>query len=209
MSKLRPVSILATALLALVTTACSNTLIYGERTSFSLGIDINDSIATPLNVNMGFNRSVAGLVPPTKRPETGNEVNGEAANMFSGFDLRYTKGETNALSGKLMVKTQFASGASAVEVSNSPALAALITGKPLGVDSKALTDRKLEVASALDSLAGSNEGGAKRLAARYAGGQPNDTASNAVVSLKIWLRSADESSVEKLADDIKLMGGTL
>lgn len=103
-------------LLALGLGACENTLIYGERTGFNLAISVNDDPATPLTVNAGFERSVAGLVPPveTSKDSGGeNQAVGEAVNMFSGFKLLYTEDKTSVFGGTLTIRTQFASGAAA------------------------------------------------------------------------------------------------
>ncbi len=188
----------AVTLLSLgLTTACGNTLVYGERTSLSLGIDVNTNVATPLNVNMGFNRTVAGLVPPTKKPD-GSQVNGEAANMFSGFDLRYANAETRALGGKLTVKTQFASGESAIEISKAPSIAALIAGRPLAVETPEQMVRKTATIDRIKRLAAANPDGAMTLSSLFAPTMPVTSAADAIGNLAGVVTEADDTTMSRL-----------
>lgn len=108
-------------LAGLLVGACENSLIYGERTGFNLAIQVNDDPATPLNVNAGFQRTVAALVPPTQESQEDNGrkiARGEAVNMFSGFRLEYIEGETTVFGGTLTIRTQFASGAAAKNIAS-------------------------------------------------------------------------------------------
>src|SRR5215472_17167202 len=50
--------------IALVLTGCGHTLVFAEQTGFNLSIIAKSSEATPLNVNIGLDRTVASLVPP-------------------------------------------------------------------------------------------------------------------------------------------------
>jgi len=88
-------------------------LIYGERTGFNLSIHVNDDPTSPLRVNAGLERSVAASVPPT---QSSGQSNGEAVNLFSSFELFYTEDPKSAFNETLTVRTQFASGAAALEI---------------------------------------------------------------------------------------------
>ncbi|HEY7608214.1 MAG TPA: hypothetical protein VIF14_03200, partial [Alphaproteobacteria bacterium] len=105
---------------------CTDTLFFAERSSFKLGIHVNDNPVTPLQVNAGAKRTVIALAPPLAVRKEGNRDRpvGEAVNLFSGFDLQYDKPETWAspFTGTLTIKTQFASGAAAVALADKPAV---------------------------------------------------------------------------------------
>src|SRR5262245_21610096 len=74
---------------------CTNTLVFGERTSFNLAIHVNDNPITPLQVNAGLKRAVAGIVPPNDVEKAENQAVpvGEAVSLFSGFNLGYERPE--------------------------------------------------------------------------------------------------------------------
>jgi hypothetical protein len=81
--------------------ACSDALVYGESTNFSLAsVKFNDNVARPFSVNVGLDRTVAALVPPMG---TGDE----SANLIAGFRLT---DDSNAPFGTKTITTTFASG---------------------------------------------------------------------------------------------------
>lgn len=99
----------------LILPGCGNTLIFAERASFKLGVQVNDNPVTPVEVNAGLKRSVIALVPPSEglvESDKSQEAKGEAVNLVSGFNLRYDPSETK-LFGKLTIRSQFASGQAA------------------------------------------------------------------------------------------------
>ena len=68
---------------ALALGGCSNALIYGESTNFSLAsLKLNDSVAEPISVNSGLERTVAALAPAGEKDD--------AVNMVAGFALDHS-----------------------------------------------------------------------------------------------------------------------
>lgn len=125
----RMARVLIAGLCAATLAACGDTLVYGERTGFNLAVEVNQDPSTPVNVNLGLHRTVVGVVPPvdTESEEQQGESrpSGEAVSMISGFDLS-NEDKTNQLDPELQIRTQFASGEAAVEVSgNDLAVAAI------------------------------------------------------------------------------------
>jgi hypothetical protein len=69
----------------------------------------------PLSVNIGLDRKVASLVPPTRENTPEGTVDGEGVNMFAGFKAAYDPGvdanqKLQPFAGDLRIRTQFASG---------------------------------------------------------------------------------------------------
>lgn len=103
---------------------CQNTLIFAERSSFKIGIHVNDNAVTPVEINAGFKRTVVALVPPSDDPdktEAGDRPHGEATNLVSGFALSYTTTPGDWFNEKLTIKSQFASGGAALIVTDDTA----------------------------------------------------------------------------------------
>src|SRR5215471_14007825 len=86
---------------------------------FQLSIIAKPSEATPLNVNIGLDRTVASLVPPIHDNTPQGRVDGEGVNMFAGFRANYDPG-TQPLAGDLRIRTQFASGQAATMIAGDP-----------------------------------------------------------------------------------------
>lgn len=115
-SKVVQTLLLASSILAL--SACSNALMYGEGTNFSLAtVHLNDDPATPIRIVSGLDRTVAALAP---RKAEGKEV----VNMVSDFDLKHPG--SNPFTDTLSINTEFASGAAAMEAAGKPDVAAKI-----------------------------------------------------------------------------------
>ncbi len=104
---------------------CQNTLVYGEKTAFSMAIHLNDNPQTPVEVNMGLKRHVGEVAPPVAtQEEAGKDVAvGESASSLSGFRLRYEENPNNILLGDLYIRTQFATGIAATILAGDPAQA--------------------------------------------------------------------------------------
>jgi hypothetical protein len=103
---------------------CTDTLYYGERSSFKLAIHVNDNPVTPLQVNAGVKRTVVAIAPPrgTRTQQGQQRPDGESVNLFSGFDLQYDAPQSWAspFSGTVTIKAQFASGAAASIIARNP-----------------------------------------------------------------------------------------
>jgi hypothetical protein len=105
--------------IALVLTGCGHTLVFAEQTGFNLSIIAKSSEATPLNVNLGLDRSVGSVVPPIHENTAQGLVDGEGVNMFAGFAAQYDSA-TQPLAGNLRIRTQFASGQAALAITGDP-----------------------------------------------------------------------------------------
>ena len=99
---------------------CSNHLIFSERTSFNLAIDVNTDPAVPLKVNIGFDRTIVAMVPPRHETTTelgvGTVADDEAVSLISTFDLHYEDALPIRIFGDLSIKTGFASGQAAINL---------------------------------------------------------------------------------------------
>jgi len=105
--------------ITLVLTGCGRTLVFAEQTGFNLSIVVKSSEATPLNVNIGLDRTVASLVPPIHDNTPQGRVDGEGVNMFAGFAAHYDSA-TQPLAGNLRIRTQFASGEASTVIAEDP-----------------------------------------------------------------------------------------
>ena len=105
---------------------CSNTLIYGEQSGFNLSVKVDPKQSSPIKVNAGLERTVVTNAPP-KETDNG-EAKGEAASMFSNFNLLYDE-ETGPLQGKLTIQTRFASGGAALAIADDPDLVEKVVAK--------------------------------------------------------------------------------
>lgn len=106
-------------------TGCGHTLVFGEQTGFNLSIIAKSSDATPLNVNIGLDRTVASVVPPIHENTPQGAVDGEGVNMFAEFKAAYDPGigannTPQPFAGNLRIRTQFASGQAALAVAGNP-----------------------------------------------------------------------------------------
>lgn len=125
--------IAAAIIMAAALNGCSDALVFGEKSGFNLAINVNDDPSTPIHVNAGFERKVGTVVPPlevTKDDKGHSAASGEAVSLFSGFQLKYDEpGIPTPFSGKLTIRTQFASGLAAQDISNNQAMVAkVVTG---------------------------------------------------------------------------------
>ena len=125
-TKHRPRSIVLVCVgaLSLPLSGCSNALIYGEGTNFSLTtLRLNDDAATPVRIVSGLDRTVAAVVP--RRNHDGG---GDAVNMSALFDLKHEKlhGFLGVFSDTLKITSEFAAGAAAIKLipqsTNNPQL---------------------------------------------------------------------------------------
>lgn len=186
---------------------CSDALIYGERTSFSLAaIHINDSAGEPASIQSGFRQSVMTMAPPTEGLMKGR-AQGDAVSMLSGFELEYgTTGAdiaTEVFSGTLTIQTQFASGLAAIKVAAKPeaALALMGYGK-LAVNPQELQDRKVKAATFIKNLADQ----AKLDAIAHAVGRPDGLQAQA--SIVETIAAADLTRFNAIAQRIEILTGS-
>ena len=107
---------------------CGRTLAFVERDGVNLAIRVNASSSPPIEVNFGLNRTIATIVPPAG--ESGGQPKGDAVSMFAGFQVDNTTDPAKPLQADLQVYTQFASGAAAISVADSPPLVASIVKTP-------------------------------------------------------------------------------
>lgn len=105
---------------------CGRTLVFAERDGINLAIRANASSTPPIEVNFGLDRTIATIVPPVA--ESRGHPSGEGVNMFAGFQVEQpTSPDLNKPIGvDVKIDTQFASGAAAKNVSDSPPLVARI-----------------------------------------------------------------------------------
>lgn len=123
----RAATALALAALALLP-GCGRTLVFGERDAVDLSIRATSTGSPPLEVNVGIDRRVASIVPPRQDPAApaasdthrASRTTGEAINMFSGFRVAYAPATAPQVFGRTQIRTQFASGAAAVEIAGTP-----------------------------------------------------------------------------------------
>lgn len=196
---------LAAALLPLMAVACSDAMVYGERTSFDLAIGVNEAIALPVSVNAGFHRTAAGLIPP--RGGAGEDAGGtaapegEAVSMISGFRLEHEDDPAAALGGKLTIKTQFASGAAAIDVSKEPRIAARIAQlQPLGAVDPEVSQRQRKAAELLRRMKAEKPDQVMRMAA--ARGKSAATPEQAYRNLSREIASSDAQGMESIERDL-------
>ncbi len=115
-------------LLPLLLGGCENNLIFMERSGFNLAIDVNENPVTPVHVNAGMMRSIVALVPGRA-----NDNSGEAVSLISGYDLAYEDKAGGFFNDKLVIRSQFASGAAANKIAESPDIAKKIVNPTLTV----------------------------------------------------------------------------
>ncbi len=121
----RVMTLLAVGSAATSIGGCGRTLVFAESDGVNLAIRANASSETPVEVNFGLNRTVGTIVPPAGQKKGGRESDGEAVNMFAGFEVNANV-EVGKIEADLTVDTQFASGAAAKAVSGNPAVVARI-----------------------------------------------------------------------------------
>jgi hypothetical protein len=100
---------------------CSNYLIFSERTSFNLAIDVNTDPAVPLKVNAGFDRIIVAMVPSrheTTTEHVGTAADDEAVSLISTFNLNYEDTLPTHIFGNLFITTGFASGQAAINLAS-------------------------------------------------------------------------------------------
>ena len=123
--------IVIAAIFSSALSGCGDTLHFAERDSFKLGIHVADNPVLPLQVTAGVKRTAVVIAPPkggvVKDGSGRSRAEGDAVNMFSGFDIKYEK-QSSPFGGKLGIKTQFASGKAAIAIATSPDLAEAVMG---------------------------------------------------------------------------------
>ncbi len=135
---MRSAAVCAMAIVAGSLAACSDALVFGDRTSIEVAsVRLNDDVAEPIRVNIGFDRqlvtnapALGGTVERTDADgRTKTAASGEAINLFSSFFAEVGPemigGEERNL---LKVHTRFASGAAAVEIAGEPPVVARVLG---------------------------------------------------------------------------------
>lgn len=120
------------ALVSVALSACTDALVFSESAGFNLSIGVNEEPSTPLQLNAGLERTVLAFAPPVGENTTvagKKQVNGEAVSLFSGFRLSddHASEVTNALAGRLTIRTQFASGMAAQAVAGKVQVVKAIT----------------------------------------------------------------------------------
>jgi len=123
----QPAALLSLALLTLALGGCGKTLVFGERSGVNIALRFDTDRPPPVEVNIGLERRVGTIVPPTRYARN-NEPSGDAVSMFSGFQVESfdepisipTASVPTSAAGPfnvdVLIGTQFASGAAAVEI---------------------------------------------------------------------------------------------
>jgi len=153
--------------ITLMLTGCGRTLVFAEQTGFNLSIIAKSSEATPLNVNIGLDRTVASLVPPIHENTPQGMVDGEGVNMLAGFKAAYDREigvnqGAHPFSGDLRIRTQFASGQAAWLIAGNPSAVLQVvnvSGVPLFtavVVDEATENRKVAINQYIRGLATSD-----------------------------------------------------
>jgi hypothetical protein len=98
--------------------ACEQTMVFGEKTGFNLGVAVDTAKSSPIEINTGFRRQIVGIIPASEQ-RTGDVAKGEATNMISRFEMAQTannkSGEDfNAFDRQIVMSSAFASGKAAV-----------------------------------------------------------------------------------------------
>lgn len=121
------VGLAALGLVALTLGGCGKTLVFGERSGVNIALRFDTDRPPPVEVNIGLERRVGTIVPPT-RYSRNNEPSGDAVSMFSGFQVESfddpisikpasaPKTASGPFNVDVLIGTQFASGAAAVEI---------------------------------------------------------------------------------------------
>lgn len=115
--------------------ACTDALVYGDRTGFNLAVRTDATDGHPLEVNAGLQRRIAGFVP-AKQIQDG-VATGEAANMMSSQNVAREAGEGLGLGDTITINNTFVSGPAAVEASgNKESVKAIFNAPGLRVSDK-------------------------------------------------------------------------
>ncbi|WP_299212029.1 hypothetical protein [uncultured Tateyamaria sp.] len=117
-----------------LTSACSDTLVYGERSGVNIAIRSDGAEGQPLEINTGLERHVMGYVPPR------DPAGGEAVSMIASFDLKRKAGSTR-FEDKVGIKTVFVSGAAANSLGGNNAGVKAILDRPGVTASSAPSDQ--------------------------------------------------------------------
>ncbi len=135
---MRPEMVCTMVVLANALAACSDALVFGDRSSIEVAsVRLNDDVAEPIRVNIGLDRQLVTNAPALGGTVEWTDANGErkraaegeAINLFSTFRAEVAPetlgGEQRNL---LKVHTRFASGAAAGEIAGEPTVVARILG---------------------------------------------------------------------------------
>ncbi|HBT02530.1 MAG TPA: hypothetical protein DEB47_22385 [Citreicella sp.] len=111
--------------------ACSDGLVYGERSGFNLAIRSDPAASAPIEVNSGLQRRVVVSIPPSGQDAAGRPA-GEGVNMFSRFDVRRVAGDGDTdLGGKVRISTSFVSGSAAKAIAAKPEIVGEVIKAPV------------------------------------------------------------------------------
>lgn len=132
MPRSSPLALLALLLASAGLTACAtNAATFYEGTRFALVGEYNPASGQPLNLSLGYKRRIAAVVPPqdaapAATPENPNPLHaGEALSLVSLFDV----GPAGPRFGDgVIIRSTFASGLAARELTASPNAAANVKG---------------------------------------------------------------------------------
>ena len=127
----RTMTLLAAMSIAAAVAGCGRTLVFVERDGVNFAVRANASSSPPLELNFGLDRVIATIVPPVG--ETGGQPNGDAVNMFAGFQVVANTDPAKPLAPDVKIDTQFASGAAAKSVAESPVVVASIINPNSGI----------------------------------------------------------------------------
>ena len=152
---------------------CNNTLVFAEKNGYNLAINVNDDPSTPVHVNIGLERNIAAVVPPldvTKNDQGKTAASAEAVSLFSGYRLNTTDESElrTPFSATLAIRTQFASGMAAREISENPRMVAKVVDANFVFDREAADlelARQERVDHILDGIDRLNDAAARSLAA--------------------------------------------
>ncbi len=199
--------LVATGLILFVS-GCGDTLVFMERTSLSLAaVNLNENVGEPVEVNVGFRRSVISFSPPVGGVEVfeGEFVpEGEAVSMLSGFKLAYDPPDGDLLPGDLTIKTQFASGNAAVAIADDPAIANRIMDVDFLVPpSEALLERRRAVSQFFAPGADLDQASIDALA-RLMREEPG---LHARTNIRARIAKAGEAEVEAIAQATEIIFG--
>jgi hypothetical protein len=152
------------------TSGCNNTLVFAEKSGYNLAINVNDDPSTPLHVNIGLERNIAAVVPPldiSQDDQGKSTAKGEGVSVFSGFKLKeFGASAATPFAGKLLIRTQFASGQAARDISQRPDMVARIVDVSFARDAAFVEEaRQKRVEKILEGIDRLNDAAALSLSA--------------------------------------------
>jgi hypothetical protein len=205
----RRVALLSLLLAATGMTGCAtNAATFYEGTRFALAGEYNPASGQPVNLSLGYKRRISAIVPPQEGAPAATTANpnpthsGEALSLVSLFDVG--PGGPNFGDG-VIIKSTFASGMAARDLTNTPNAAANIQGlfakETLPLLSRAAAARKEALFKELRSRKITEPQAAQILqaaglrAAPPAGCPPSE---EALCTLQRALSETDEATLQRL-----------